>query len=90
MGCPTSPQNRLETCLQQADPLKMSVKQFEVLPKPVLVGLPFAPTVDGNFLPDEVEVGVCLWVVFFVCFCFFFWLGVEMGLALLTPNVAIL
>uniref|UniRef100_A0A669DHP0 Carboxylic ester hydrolase n=1 Tax=Oreochromis niloticus TaxID=8128 RepID=A0A669DHP0_ORENI len=35
---------------------KISTKQFEVLTQPSLLSLPFTPHVDGNFLPDAVDV----------------------------------
>ncbi|XP_015245175.1 PREDICTED: acetylcholinesterase-like [Cyprinodon variegatus] len=56
LDCPTDHSAHLETCLQQADPHKISVKQYEVIPQPSLLSLPFGPIVDGEFLPDEVEV----------------------------------
>ncbi|XP_063349272.1 cholinesterase-like [Pelmatolapia mariae] len=56
VDCPSSPAARLEACLQQADPQKILTKQFEVLTQPSLISLPFMPHVDGNFLPDAVDV----------------------------------
>lgn len=56
LDCPSSPAAPLEACLQQADPQKISTKQFEVLTQPSLLSLPFTPHVDGNFLPDAVDV----------------------------------
>lgn len=56
VDCPSSPAARLEACLQQADPQKVSTKQFEVLTQSSLLSLPFMPHVDGNFLPDAVDV----------------------------------
>ncbi|XP_031608532.1 cholinesterase-like [Oreochromis aureus] len=56
LDCPSSPAAPLEACLQQADPQKISTKQFEVLTPPSLLSLPFTPHVDGNFLPDAVDV----------------------------------
>lgn len=56
VDCPSSPAARLEACLQQADPQKVSNKQFDVLTQSSLLSLPFTPHVDGNFLPDNVDV----------------------------------
>lgn len=56
VDCPSSPAARLEACLQQADPQKVSNKQFDVLTQLSLLSLPFTPHVDGNFLPDDVDV----------------------------------
>ncbi|XP_021164370.2 LOW QUALITY PROTEIN: acetylcholinesterase [Fundulus heteroclitus] len=55
LDCPTHHSARLEACLQQADPQKISVKQFEII-QPSLLSLPFVPNVDRDFLPAEVEV----------------------------------
>ena len=60
LGCPTSAPAKLEDCLQKADPGSIIAKQYEVLTKPTILALPFVPVVDGDFLPDEVEVGVCV------------------------------
>lgn len=78
LGCPTSSPAQLETCLQQADPRKIATKQYDTLPQPAFLALPFVPNVDGVFLPEEVEVGVCVCV----CVCmwfFFFFFGMWMG-----------
>ncbi|KAM9359168.1 cholinesterase-like isoform 1-T2 [Symphorus nematophorus] len=56
LGCPTSDPAKLEACLQMADPGTITLKQYDVLTKPSLLALGFAPVVDGDFLPDEVEV----------------------------------
>lgn len=56
LGCPTSNPALLETCLQQADPKKITTKQHDVIPHPSFLALPFAPHADGVFLPDKVEV----------------------------------
>ncbi|KAM4742246.1 acetylcholinesterase-like [Anableps anableps] len=56
LDCPTHHSARLETCLQQADPQKISVKQYESITQPSILSLPFVPNVDGDFLPAEVEV----------------------------------
>ncbi|XP_070685773.1 acetylcholinesterase-like [Pempheris klunzingeri] len=56
LGCPKSHPAQLEACLQQADPGKILAKQNDVFMEPTLLALPFAPHVDGDFLPDKVEV----------------------------------
>lgn len=55
LGCLLSPQDKLEACLQKADAKDIASQQFEVAPEPSLVNVPFAPVVDGNFLPHSVE-----------------------------------
>lgn len=57
LGCPLSPPGALEQCLQNVNLENLLSKQFSVLPKaPSLIDLPFAPTVDRDFLPDAPEV----------------------------------
>ncbi|XP_059188207.1 acetylcholinesterase-like [Centropristis striata] len=56
LGCPTSPPADMEACLQKADPMKISLKQYDVLTSPAAISLPFVPHVDGDFLPEEVDV----------------------------------
>nr|XP_046245260.1 acetylcholinesterase-like [Scatophagus argus] len=56
LGCPTSDPANLEACLQQADPQKITARQFDVLEQTTLLGMAFAPVVDGDFLPDDVEL----------------------------------
>ncbi|XP_068174426.1 acetylcholinesterase-like [Antennarius striatus] len=56
LGCPTSDSDYLETCLQEAEPKKMTSKQYEVLTKVSITPFPFVPVVDGVFLPEKVEV----------------------------------
>uniref|UniRef100_A0A8D3DI17 Carboxylic ester hydrolase n=1 Tax=Scophthalmus maximus TaxID=52904 RepID=A0A8D3DI17_SCOMX len=56
LGCPESNSAKLEACLQQADPGKIALQQHDVLTTPSLLGLPFAPVVDGDFLSDKPEV----------------------------------
>lgn len=63
LGCSTSNSAHLEACLQQADPGIITMKQYDVLTQPSILDLPFLPVVDGDFLPDKPEVGVC------VCVC---------------------
>ncbi|KAI4815599.1 hypothetical protein KUCAC02_005740, partial [Chaenocephalus aceratus] len=56
LGCPTSPPADMEACMQKADPQQISLNQFNVLGQPSFFEAPFAPHVDGDFLPDKVEV----------------------------------
>ncbi|KAK5868333.1 hypothetical protein PBY51_009359 [Eleginops maclovinus] len=56
LGCPTSPPADMEACLQKVDPHQISLNQFDVLVQPSFIGLPFVPHVDGDFLPDKIEV----------------------------------
>lgn len=58
LECPTSHPTHLEACLQQADPVKITSKQYDILTQPTILPFPFVPLVDGDFLPDEVEVRV--------------------------------
>ncbi|KAK0153769.1 Cholinesterase [Merluccius polli] len=55
LGCPLSPEADLERCLQRADPEDIVTQQYELL-QPSALQLPFLPSVDGDFLPDEPEV----------------------------------
>lgn len=59
LGCPTSDPAYLEVCLQKAQPEKITAKQYDVLMQPSVLGLPFVPVVDGDFLREKVEVGLC-------------------------------
>ncbi|KAM9733014.1 cholinesterase-like [Menidia menidia] len=56
LGCPTSHSAQLESCLQRANPKEIATKQYDVLMPPSLLSLPFTPTVDGDFLPADVDV----------------------------------
>ncbi|XP_062275007.1 acetylcholinesterase-like [Scomber scombrus] len=56
LDCPTSHPDQLEACLQKADARKIASKQYDILKKPTLLAFPFLPHVDGDFLPDEIEV----------------------------------
>ncbi|XP_077423118.1 cholinesterase-like [Vanacampus margaritifer] len=56
IGCTTSSPAQLDVCLQTADPSVITSKQFDVLTEPNILPNPFGPTVDGDFLPDKVEV----------------------------------
>ncbi|KAJ4935399.1 hypothetical protein JOQ06_016935 [Pogonophryne albipinna] len=55
LGCPTSPPADMEACMEKADPQQIALNQFNVLQTPFF-SAPFAPYVDGDFLPDKVEV----------------------------------
>ncbi|XP_068441606.1 cholinesterase-like [Clinocottus analis] len=55
LGCPQSPQSDMRACLQEADPMEVVLKQYEVVPQRALLNLPFIPHVDGHFLTDTVE-----------------------------------
>lgn len=65
LDCPTSNPVHLEACLQRADLHKIAMKQFDILTQPSLLAIPFIPHVDGDFLPDKVEVGICISLAFF-------------------------
>lgn len=54
LGCKSNPA-KLEECLQQADPGKITSMQNEAVMQPAHLGLIFVPTVDGVFLTDTVE-----------------------------------
>ncbi|XP_061638420.1 acetylcholinesterase-like [Phyllopteryx taeniolatus] len=56
LGCPTSSPAHQDICLQKIDPWVITSKQFDVLTKPTIMQFSFVPVVDGDFLPDEVEV----------------------------------
>jgi len=63
LGCPPSSAADMKVCLQQADPQDLLDNEYNTLSVPEIVPIPFAPYVDGHFLPDTVEVRVC------VCVC---------------------
>ncbi|XP_056298007.1 cholinesterase-like isoform X2 [Pseudoliparis swirei] len=56
LGCPQSSPSDMKACLQQADPMELTLKQYDVIVWPSLIGIPFGPYVDGHFLQDTVEV----------------------------------
>ncbi|CAJ1065721.1 LOW QUALITY PROTEIN: acetylcholinesterase-like [Xyrichtys novacula] len=56
MGCPTSDASRMEICLEKANAWELTVKSYEVLPKPTFTPLPFVPIEDGVFLPKTVDM----------------------------------
>ncbi|XP_043974963.1 acetylcholinesterase-like [Gambusia affinis] len=55
LGCPVDQPARLEYCLLNADPEKMSRKQFENLVPPSVLSLPFVPYIDGDVIPSDIE-----------------------------------
>lgn len=65
LGCPQSSPSDMKACLQQADPMELTLKQYDVIVWPSLIGIPFGPYVDGHFLQDTVEVCVC------ACVCYY-------------------
>ncbi|XP_047451175.1 acetylcholinesterase-like [Mugil cephalus] len=56
LGCTTSHPAHLEMCLQQAEPTDITELQYKAMLHPSFLGFPFAPVVDGDFLPDKVEM----------------------------------
>lgn len=64
LGCSTSDPAHLEACLQQADAGEITSKQNDVITQPSILVLPFLPVVDGDFIPDKPEVGLCMCVCF--------------------------
>lgn len=54
LGCPLSPQAKMETCLQVARAKDIAAKQFQV-PGAAQEFFPFAPSVDGTFLPKSIN-----------------------------------
>ncbi|XP_062242688.1 acetylcholinesterase-like [Platichthys flesus] len=56
LGCPTAKSAELETCLQKANAGKITSQQYDVLAQDLVLGLPFVPVVDKDFLPDKPEV----------------------------------
>lgn len=54
VGCNKSIE--LETCLQSIDVSHLVMVQYGVLLNPSTSDIPFLPVVDGDFLPDEVDV----------------------------------
>ncbi|XP_037124588.1 acetylcholinesterase-like [Syngnathus acus] len=56
IGCPTSSPAQLDICLQTTDPWVITSLQFDVVTEPTILPFPFVPTVDGDFLPDEIQV----------------------------------
>ncbi|TNN34575.1 Acetylcholinesterase [Liparis tanakae] len=56
LGSPQASPSEMKACLQQADPMELTLKQYQVLIVPSVVAIPFAPYVDGHFLPDTVKV----------------------------------
>lgn len=60
LECSTDHPDHLEACLQKADAGKIASKQYDILDQPAITAIPFAPHADGDFLPDNFEVGVCV------------------------------
>ncbi|XP_073706329.1 cholinesterase-like [Garra rufa] len=57
LNCPLGPSaDETEDCLRAVEPEKIVSLQFEVIPDPVLISVPFPPTVDGEFLADMPSV----------------------------------
>uniref|UniRef100_A0A671PG17 Cholinesterase n=1 Tax=Sinocyclocheilus anshuiensis TaxID=1608454 RepID=A0A671PG17_9TELE len=44
--------SELLACLRAVEPVKIVSLQFEVIPDPVIISVPFPPTLDGEFLAD--------------------------------------
>ncbi|XP_023206732.1 acetylcholinesterase-like isoform X2 [Xiphophorus maculatus] len=55
LDCPVDDPARLEYCLLNADPEKMSLKQFENLVPPSILTMPFVPHIDGDVIPSDIE-----------------------------------
>uniref|UniRef100_A0A3B5R1T2 Carboxylic ester hydrolase n=1 Tax=Xiphophorus maculatus TaxID=8083 RepID=A0A3B5R1T2_XIPMA len=55
LDCPVDDPARLEYCLLNADPEKMSLKQFENLVPPSVLSMPFVPHIDGDVIPSDIE-----------------------------------
>ncbi|XP_056139820.1 acetylcholinesterase-like [Lampris incognitus] len=51
LGCPLSPPDNLQSCLQGIKPEKIISKQYDVVTDPSVIQLPFVPNTDGIFLP---------------------------------------
>ncbi|EMP27860.1 Acetylcholinesterase [Chelonia mydas] len=52
LGCTDSDDMALVGCLQEKEPGEFPKHEFSVLRRKELLGLPFVPTPDGDFLPD--------------------------------------
>uniref|UniRef100_A0A8C8VGX0 Carboxylic ester hydrolase n=1 Tax=Pelusios castaneus TaxID=367368 RepID=A0A8C8VGX0_9SAUR len=52
LGCTDGNTTTLVGCLQQKEPRELIKFEFSVLQKPDLMGMPFVPTPDGDFLSD--------------------------------------
>uniref|UniRef100_A0A8C8VGN9 Carboxylesterase type B domain-containing protein n=1 Tax=Pelusios castaneus TaxID=367368 RepID=A0A8C8VGN9_9SAUR len=50
--CSNSNDTALVDCLQRKEPEELLKQQFSILRQKKLLGLPFVPTPDGDFLPD--------------------------------------
>lgn len=54
LGCPLSPENMIDSCLQLVKAEDIVNKQF-ALPDASHMAFPFAPVADGSFLPHSIE-----------------------------------
>lgn len=66
LGCSNSTPAALETCLQQANVTEVAMRQYDVFTSSELLGIPFLPVVDGDFLPSDVDVCLLKCVLVFV------------------------
>ncbi|XP_051580599.1 acetylcholinesterase-like [Myxocyprinus asiaticus] len=55
LNCPLGP-TEVETCLRAVEPEKLVSLQYDVISDPVIINVPFPPTVDGEFLLDMPNV----------------------------------
>ncbi|XP_048024406.1 cholinesterase-like isoform X3 [Megalobrama amblycephala] len=56
LNCPLSSVDEMEACLKTVEPEKIVNLQFNVIPHPTIISVPFPPTVDGEFLLDMPSV----------------------------------
>ncbi|KAI4896971.1 hypothetical protein NFI96_024762 [Prochilodus magdalenae] len=57
LDCPLGPSSdEVLACLRSADPEKMVALQYKVIRDPMMISIPFSPTVDGDFLLDMPDV----------------------------------
>ncbi|CAM4272192.1 unnamed protein product [Leuciscus chuanchicus] len=57
LNCPLGPSvDETEACLRAAEPEKIVSLQFDVIADPMIISVPFPPTVDGEFLVDMPSV----------------------------------
>ncbi|XP_017559630.1 cholinesterase-like [Pygocentrus nattereri] len=57
LDCPLGPSSHeVLACLRSVDPEKIVGLQFNVTPDPMIISIPFSPTVDGDFLLDMPDV----------------------------------
>lgn len=72
MGCTDSAPAALELCLQEANVTELLMRQNDVFSSGDIIGIPFPPVVDGDFLPSDVNV------CFFCFFCLFIFLSIYL------------